>query len=296
MIRLGVIGLSEGNGHPYSWPAIFNGYDPVSMECCGFPAIPRYLEKQRFPADAIAEAQVTHVWAQDPEVARHMASASKVENVVDRYPDMIGKVDGILLARDDAELHFEMAAPFLKAGMPIYIDKPIALSIAAANALFDLQRYPGQIFSCSALRYAKELQLPQEERQRLGRLHHIHATVPKGWDKYAIHAIEPMLLLAGNPGGMQRIASWGSGDASSLAVRFDGGLEAVVSAMGSCQAPIGLRVMGELGWKDLIFEDSFSAFKQALSEFVQGIVHRDVRIQREFVLDVIRIVECGRTS
>ena len=24
-LKLGIIGLSEGNGHPYSWSAIFNG-------------------------------------------------------------------------------------------------------------------------------------------------------------------------------------------------------------------------------------------------------------------------------
>jgi len=25
MLKLGVIGMSEGNGHPYSWSAIING-------------------------------------------------------------------------------------------------------------------------------------------------------------------------------------------------------------------------------------------------------------------------------
>ena len=32
ILNLGVIGLSEGNGHPYSWSAIFNGYDSVEMD------------------------------------------------------------------------------------------------------------------------------------------------------------------------------------------------------------------------------------------------------------------------
>ena len=39
-LRLGVLGLSEGNGHPYSWSAIFNGYDPQAMASCPFPDIP----------------------------------------------------------------------------------------------------------------------------------------------------------------------------------------------------------------------------------------------------------------
>ncbi len=154
IIRLGVIGLSPGNGHPYSWSAIFNGYDPVAMEECGFQVIPRYLEKQKFPEDTIAEASVTHVWAQDKKIASHIAKATLIETVVDCYTDMIGHVDGVLLARDDAEMHYEFAAPFLKAGIPIYVDKPLALTTIEARKLLDIQRYPGQLFSCSALRYA----------------------------------------------------------------------------------------------------------------------------------------------
>ena len=33
-LRLGVVGLSEGNGHPYSWSAIFNGCDMAYMKDC----------------------------------------------------------------------------------------------------------------------------------------------------------------------------------------------------------------------------------------------------------------------
>ena len=31
-LKLGVIGMSEGNGHPYSWSAIFNGFDREEMK------------------------------------------------------------------------------------------------------------------------------------------------------------------------------------------------------------------------------------------------------------------------
>ena len=30
-IRIAMLGMVEGNGHPYSWSAIFNGYDPEKM-------------------------------------------------------------------------------------------------------------------------------------------------------------------------------------------------------------------------------------------------------------------------
>jgi len=294
-IRLGVIGISPGNGHPYSWSAIFNGYDPIAMEECGFSVIPRYLEKQNFPEDAIAEARVTHVWAQDKKVASHIAKASRIETVVDHYTDMIGQVDGVLLARDDAETHYEFAAPFLDAGIPIYVDKPLALTVAEARRLIDKQRYPGQLFSCSALRYAKEFQLSAAELAQIGCLRHIHATVPKDWDKYAVHVIEPLLLLAKDRGALERTQAWRYDDATTLAVKYSSGLQLLISTLGTSHAPLALRVMGELGWKDMFFQDSYFAFKAALFQFVQGIIHRDERINPEFTLEVASLIEAGRT-
>ena len=293
-VKLGVIGLSPGNGHPYSWSAIFNGYDPVAMEDCGFPVIPRYLERQQFPKDAIAEGKVTHVWAQNKKVASHLAKAALIDNVVNNYTDMIGQVDGLLLARDDAETHYEFAAPFLNAGIPIYIDKPLALSVAQAKQLINQQQYPGQLFSCSALRYAKEFNLSKAELALLGRLRHIHATVPKDWDKYAVHIIEPLLMLVKERGAIRRTQAWRNSDTTTLAVEYSEGLQLLVSTLGSSNAPLTLRVIGDLGWKDLFFQDTYFAFKSALFEFVQGIIHRDVRIDPEFMLEVVRLIESGR--
>ena len=295
-LRLGVIGLSPGNGHPYSWSAIFNGYDPAAMEECGFPVIPRYLEKQRFPEDSIREAGVTHVWAQEREIAEHIAKAALIENVVDHYTDMIGKVDGILLARDDAETHFDFAAPFLDAGIPIYVDKPLALSVSEAKRLLARQRFSGQIFSCSALRYAREFQLSPADLVEIGRLRHVHAMVPKDWNKYAVHIIEPVLMLAGDRGFVERTQVWNEGDATTMAVAFSGGIQALICTLGSSRAPLALRVIGDKGWKDLVFQDTFFAFKRALFEFVQGILRRDERIQPDFMLEVVGLVEMGRTA
>jgi predicted dehydrogenase len=295
-LNLGVIGLSPGNGHPYSWSAIFNGYDPVQMENCGFPVIPRYLEKQRFPEDAIREAKVTHVWTQDPLLSQQVARASLIPNVVDDYQDMIGQVDAILLARDDAETHLEIATPFLKAGMPIYIDKPLTLGIDEARQLVGLQQYPGQLFSCSALRYAKEFQLSDQDRSRIGRICHIHAIVPKDWDKYAVHVIEPALELAKDRGSIVSHQVRKVGDSVILSVEYESSLHLMVSTMGSASAPLSLRVIGELGWQDLFFQDTFTAFKMALQQFVVGALRHEQMIPVESMLEVVNLIELGRTK
>ena len=47
MIKLGIIGFSKNNGHPYSFSAIINGYDKKYFKKVGYPQILNYLEKQK---------------------------------------------------------------------------------------------------------------------------------------------------------------------------------------------------------------------------------------------------------
>jgi hypothetical protein len=296
VLRLGIIGLSPGNGHPYSWAAIFNGYNESEMERCGFPVIPRYLERQSFPEAAIKGAAVTHVWTQEPAVSQHVARAARINYVVDDMHDLLGKVDAVLLARDDAERHLEFAKPFLDASVPIYIDKPLALDVASAREMFALQRYPWQLFSCSALRYAREFALTEGQRTGLGGIKAIHATVPKDWDKYSIHVIEPMLSLLPDRGALLRSERWASDDRVALHLEWQSGAEALVSSMGErARTPLGLRVFGSSDWCDLIFSDTFSAFRSALAAFVEGVRMKRRQIPLSETLDAIKLVEVGRS-
>ena len=141
-LHLGVIGTSEGNGHPYSWSAIFNGYDEQAMAACPFPSIPEYLGEREFPRDAIADARVTHVWTQDPAESQRIAAAARIETIVADPAAMLSEIDALLLARDDAESHLHLAAPFLAAGVPVYIDKPLAITLSAARRLLTARIRP----------------------------------------------------------------------------------------------------------------------------------------------------------
>lgn len=292
VIRLGVIGASEGNGHPFSWSAICNGYDPAAMENCGFPVIPRYLEQQTWPEAALADVAVTHVWTQDPSLSRHIAQAALIPHTLDDFREMIGAVDGVLLARDDAENHLGFALPFLEAGIPIYIDKPLATRIADARRLIDAQVRPGQLFSCSALRYARELTLTEEDARAVGRIRHIQAITPKDWERYAVHAIEPALLLVPERGALisaQRIGVVGD----MIEARFADGIEMTVQAYGKVAAPIAIRVIGEAGWRDLVFRDTFNAFKRAMGDFVTAVRETRQVISPDFMLEVVSLIEAG---
>lgn len=294
-IRLGVIGLSEGNGHPYSWAAICNGYSPEHMKACEFPVIPQYLAEQSWPDARIPGVEVTHIWTQDAELSRRVAKASLIAHVVAEPAAMLGQIDALLLARDDAENHLAFATPFLEAGIPIYIDKPIALSLDGLAALYRLQQYDGQIFTCSALRYAKELMLSETERERIGPIKHLQATTPKSWEKYAVHIIEPVMQIIGSSVEISSARPRTFAETGrAVSVGFENGVTADLAAFGhDVSAPLSIRVYGERGWHDLVFKDSFSAFKAALSEFVVGIRTKTCRSPHEFNRQVVSIIESG---
>ncbi|MEI2419207.1 Gfo/Idh/MocA family oxidoreductase, partial [Arthrospira platensis SPKY2] len=125
---------------------------------------------------------MTCIWTQDKDLSKHIAETCYIDTVVINPEEMIGKIDGLLLARDDAENHYTMSKPFIEAGLPIYIDKPLAFSVNEAQKILDIQVYQGQIFTCSALKYAKELEIDSLD---LNNISLIKGQVPKDWDKYA---------------------------------------------------------------------------------------------------------------
>ena len=298
MLRLGVIGLSKGNGHPYSWSAIFNGYDADQIELCGFPVIPQYLAEQSWPAARIQDANVKCVWTQDRELSKKIAAATLIEEIVDSPSAMIEKIDGLLLARDDAENHRKFAEPFLRAGKPVFIDKPIALSTDEFNALHALEQYPMQVFTCSALRYSKELKLTDEDKLELGEIREIHAVIPNSWEKYAVHIIEPVLLLLNQQDQPVEFAPLRARNTDStqpgLSVEWKSGVITRFFTLGDVITPISIRVYGTGRSKELVFSGTFAAFKAALQDFVDGVKTGSIRLPRYFNQRVVELIEAGR--
>jgi len=294
-LKLGILGLSEGNGHPYSWSAIFNGYNHKAMSDCPFPVIPKYLAKQQFPQDSIKEGRVTHIWTQDKLISKHIAEACNIDNIVDNYLDLIGKVDAILLARDDAKLHYEMSVPFLRAGLPIYIDKPLATSVEMAKKIYSLQQFEGQIFTCSALSYAKEFQLTDKEINQIGLIKYVDACVMKDWDKYGTHIIEPVLKIIGEQGRIMNIKNAGTEDKKIVIVNWESGLHVTFSALGNIPSPITIRVFGSNMFTEMVFADTFFAFKSALKAFVDVVSKRQDPPAKELALNVVKIIEGGNS-
>ena len=267
-IRLAMLGMIEGNGHPYSWSAIVNGYNPEEMAKCPFPVIPQYLAEVPLNTMRIPGARVTRVWTDDPSDAPKIAAASRIEKVVPRPEDVIGQVDAVILGTDDGHEHVRRAKPFVEAGLPMFVDKPLAINVPDLNQFIRWYN-AGKIFlSSSNMRYAPETKLIFRQKAQLGDLRWITACTSKTWERYAIHALEAIWPIVG-PGFLSVRTESREGSDIAYITHQSGvqiNLAAIYDAVGSYGA---LHVFGTKGNLAVSCWDTYTAFRNQLCAFVE---------------------------
>lgn len=283
-----MVGLSKGNGHPYSWSAIFNGYD--QNENCPFPVITKYLSKEKFPSSFLTHlGKVTHIWTQDKDTSESVSKFAFIENVVDSIEDMIGEVDIVLLARDDAENHYDMAKVFVENDIPIFIDKPLAFSVEDANKIYSIKD-ESLIYSCSSIRFAKEFQ----DILDVDHYDFAEVTVMKDWNKYSVHVIEPLIRMFPQRGALISVEQvFSSEDIHIVKVQWENFM-AMVRTMGGLSTSIKFNIYGKNDYKEYRFVDTFYAFKSSLEYFIKVVNGNEPNIPKSETLEIIKIIENGK--
>lgn len=149
--------------------------------------------------------------------------------MVDRPEQMIGQIDAVMVESQQGSRHLERARPFLEAGLPTFVDKPFVANVREADQIIALARkHNAPLMSCSALRYAPEVQSALKLREKYGRILSadvwtnapLHPGNP-GLLHYGIHGVEVLFTLLGRgcldvrsastPQGEVHLARWGTG-------------------------------------------------------------------------------------
>lgn len=267
-IRLAMLGMVPGNGHPYSWSAIFNGYDLAVMAQCPYPIIADYLGKQPRETLRIPGAQVTHIWTDDPQDAVRVARASLIPNVVQRPEDVIGHVDAVIIATDRGHEHVARCRPFVEAGLPVFIDKPMVDNEADLKVFMDWVAEGRRILSSSSMRYCKEFLPWRASTHNLGPIRYASITTPKTWEGYGIHALEGIYPILGP--GFISCRNTGTADRNVVHYRHQCGADVVVIASREATGAFGLmQLLGTAGWASAQTQDFYYSFRAQLESFIQ---------------------------
>jgi hypothetical protein len=297
-IRLAVIGCTSGNGHPYSWSAMFNGYDRDLMTReCPFAGIPAYLNKEPAETLTIPGAKVTHICCVGDGgfTAEHVALCSRIPNVVANPTDVIGRVDAVIIATDIGSEHVERARPFVEAGLPVFVDKPMVDNAADLRVFQDWVAAGKPIMSSSCMRYAKEFMPYRLSTREMGALRFVSITTPKSWERYGIHALEGIYPILGP--GFVSARNTGTADRNIVHLKHRSGVDAVVVASADMYGSFGcLQLCGTAGHAQVSFADSFYSFKTQLEAFI-GYLRTGVRsFPFEETVELMKLIIAGIRS
>ncbi|MDD4019187.1 MAG: Gfo/Idh/MocA family oxidoreductase [Kiritimatiellae bacterium] len=294
-IRLGVIGMTEGNGHPYSWSAILNGYDRKRMtKECPFPGIPAYLNAQPSEAFGLGGVKVTHVFCADRKDAEHVAALSRVPNVADTPGAMIGAVDAVLIATDIGGEHVARARPFVEAGLPVFIDKPLCDN-AADLAVFEKWVADGAaILSSSSTRFAAEYAPYQYPNAPLGEWCFISMPMAKKWETYGIHALEAVYSITGP--GYVSVRNTGTAERNIVHLKHGCGADVVIACGKGIVYGGALALCGSEGNATVVTKDTFSSFKAQLAEFAAYLKSGERPYPFSHTAELMRLVIGGIAS
>ena len=258
-LRLAMLGMIPGNGHPWSWSALINGYDTVRMAECPYPVIPTYLATR--PNEPMTDACVTHIWTDDPADAPEVAAAVRIEHIVSAPEDVIGHVDGVIISADDGNDHVRRARPFVEAGLPVFVDKPLATNLEDLRQFSDWVAGGSRILSSSGMRYAPELE------QLAGNWRWVAAFTPKSWERYGIHLLEPAARILGL--GFENVRLTATGASSVAHITHCSGAILTLTAMdGAAGGAFTFHAHGEKDYRSVTLTDTCTAFRRQLKSVI----------------------------
>lgn len=295
MKKIGIIGINEGNGHPYSMSAMFNGYDPKALnDLCPFKLIKEYLPRDHRNEFLINDAKVTHVWTQNEKESFKISKVSKIPNIVPNYLDLIGKVDAVIIARDDIENHFKYIKPFIKEKIPLFIDKQLVKTKSELISFTNMLDENQLIFSASPMRYSRLLEDFMRDDQSSYKS--IHGISRVNWIRYAHHLLEAICSIYGYD--IEFIQSINSKkDHDIIQIRYNSGQNIILEFIKNISLPIQLNFYSDdKPPTSLHFGDFFYGFHKMMKCFSNMLNTGVMPIEMNEILSISKIVIAGQIS
>ena len=295
-IKLAMLGMTEGNGHPYSWSIIINGrYNAEALAQCPYAAIIDYISKQPKNTLGIEDVEVSHVWTDNPEDAKLVAKVAEIENIVEDPKDVIGQVDAVLVATDIGSEHVERCKSFVEANVPIFVDKPLCDNFTDLKIFQQWIDEGKPIISSSAMRYCKEYEPYHQSTYELGDLRYINVTMAKSWEKYGIHALETLYPIVGP--GFTSIQNLGDKDRNIVHLHHSKGIDINIANVFDMIGGFGLvSLVGTKSGIQIKSNDTFYAFKKQLESYVHYLRTGVKPVPWEETKELMQLVAAGIKS
>ena len=213
---------------------------------------------------------------------------------IDSLQKLVQVCDAFIITSVDAAQHFEQFAEVCATHKPVFIDKPLAQNVEQALAIIELANKQGTpLMSCSALRFAEEIQQAKKSKRNIEAVD-IIAPLPMLTDfdyfYYGIHAVEMVSALKGT--GIQDIAVTVSEQQHFITLTFMDGTVSTIRGYlqhrNSFQFVTHTHQQSE--WYE-IEEGDFRFYDYLIDAIEQFFILRESPINQEETLQIIKVLE-----
>ena len=221
--------------------------------------------------------------------------------VVDAIEDMVDEVDVGFVQGCNWDKHLPYAMPFINAGKPVFIDKPLVGSVADVKKVRALAEGGARIYGSSSMRYAQEildfLAMPVEER---GEILNVFSSVGVDEFNYAIHAVEIVCAVAGAKAVSCRFAGKSAKIdgcyTETFVVEFENGVSGTYVTTDGIWLPFGVSIVTSKNSYSFPL-DALAAFGTMLSNIEAAVSSREnVLATMDTVTDSTLIMLAGKLS
>jgi hypothetical protein len=185
----------------------------IGLDTSHAPAFAKLLNGDEATGDLAGVKIVAAFPGGSPDIA---ASADRVEGYTSEFRKMgigiapsieamLEQVDVVFLESVDGRPHLEQVVPVIKAGKPVFVDKPVAGSLADAIVIYELaKKHEVPLFSSSSLRFSPGI-LGMRDDDRVGKVLGCEARGPCTLEPhhpdlfwYGIHGVETLFTIMGS--------------------------------------------------------------------------------------------------
>ncbi|HEX4592232.1 MAG TPA: Gfo/Idh/MocA family oxidoreductase [Gemmataceae bacterium] len=282
-IRVGVIGLDTS--HAPAFVKLLN--DPnAPPELAGFRVVAAYPQGSKDIQSSVRRV---------PEYTKQV-SAMGVE-IVGSIDELLNRVDAVLLESNDGRPHAEQVLPVLKAGKPVFVDKPVAGSLADVIRIYEAaERFHVPVFSSSSLRYTKNAQALRNGK--VGKVLGAEAYSPCELERnhpdlfwYGVHGVETLYTVMGT--GCQSVVRASTPNTDVVVGTWAGGRIGVFRGMRTKGMGYGGTVFGEKGIDQIGPSEHYGPLVVQIAQFFRS---RTAPVDPKETLEIYTFMEAADES
>ena len=219
--------------------------------------------------------------------------------IVGSVEELVGKVDAVLLESVDGRPHLAQALPVIRAGKPLFIDKPLAGTLADAIAIDMLaKKYKARWFSSSSLRFSPSIYTWRTDEARRKSIRGAAAWSPCSLEKshpdlfwYGVHGVEILFTAMGE--GCEQVTRV-STPGTDLAVGvWEGGRVGTFRGIRDGKGDYGLVVFGE---KAVEMTGKYEGYKPLVDQIAKFFAGAETPVSNKETLELFAFMEAAQVS